>query len=410
LERQRQADARGLETGSVALRMPLVGRWTVYQGFDGPHTHVSPRQHALDFHLLEEGRAFRGEGVLLEDYYAFDQPVLSPVYGWVVACRSDLPDNLPGEVDVLECWGNYVLIALASGDYVLLAHLRQASVCVVTGTALVPGREVGRCGNSGRSPTPHLHIHVQTTAILGGPTRPFHLSGIVNAAAGTDEHKFPLRAVPAAGDDVWSPSANAALARALHWPVGRRLAYAASLDGGPSHAAEIEVSLDSDGMFRARGANDASIAFVETADLVALYDRAGGDDPVLDCFALALGVTPLATGALHWSDVPPLRLLPAPFPVKVLCWLIPALGVTESQYERHWDASALLWRQTGRHRLRFAGYGLWSCRTEASITANVGMTAVAMSVDRKNANIVDAKLNGVGMRGDRGIPEWLSRW
>lgn len=412
LEQRRQAEARGLAEDSIALSAPFTGRWTVYQGVDGPHTHVPPRQHALDFHRLVEGCAFRGEGMRLEDYYAFDQPVFSPVHGWAVACRADLPDNAPGEVNVAECWGNYVLIALATGDYVLLAHLRHGSVRVGMGSMVTPGQEIARCGNSGRSPTPHLHMHVQTTALLGSPTRKFHLSGVVATAAGARENEgtFSLDCIPAAGDEVRAPSPNAALARGLHWPVGRRLAYRAVLAGGRETSVEIEVALDSNGTFLLKGANDASIAFAETFCLIALYGRTGGCDPLLDGLALALGVTPFAEGALSWRDVPPLRLLPAPFAVKALCWLVPPLSSTESRYERRWHAETGLWHQTGRHNITFAGMELWSCRTDANLAPELGLVSLAMTRNGNKSAQIEARLNGIGMRGDQGIPAWLSSW
>lgn len=402
LEQRRQAEMRGLAEDSIALRTPFSGRWTIYQGFDGPHTHVAPRQHALDFHRLKNGLAFRGDGGRLEDYYAFNEPVLSPVYGWVTACRSDLPDNAPGEVNLADCWGNYVLIALASGEYVLLAHLRQGSVRVVPGEAVAPGQEFGRCGNSGRSPAPHLHMHVQTLPVLGAPTRPFHLAGAI--VADSDGEEYSLSAIPGTGDSVWTPPANTALARALHWPVGRCLTYRTSARGDATTT--LAVSLDSNGLFRLCGSDSASIAFVETRELVALYGRTGGDDAILDCFALALGLTPLVDGTLRWRDIPPLRLLPVSLPLRAMCWLTPALATTESLYERHWDATAGHWRQTGHHELRFVGRALWSCSTDVSISAEAGVTAMTITTDRDEAVKVEVRLNAIGMRGDQGIPEW----
>jgi hypothetical protein len=187
------------------------------------------------------------------------------------------------------------------------------------------------------------------------------------------------------------------------------LAYCALL-GGKHEAIEFNVTLDAVGTFRLCGANDASIAFVETADLVAFYDRTGGNDPVLDCLALALGVTPLCNGALSWCDVPQLRLLSIPFPLRALCWLIPALTSTESRYERHWNILTQRWRQTGYHSVRFARFPIWSCRTTANLNAEAGVSAITLTVEGKPTAAIEAKLNGIGMRGDRGIPEWISQW
>jgi urea transporter len=104
-ERARLLRARGAEPQSVPLRAPFFGTWQVYQGFDGPHTHQPPWQHALDFIITSQGRSYRGEGRQLQDYLCFDLPVLSPCHGTVARCRTDLPDNPPGEVDNQHNWG-----------------------------------------------------------------------------------------------------------------------------------------------------------------------------------------------------------------------------------------------------------------------------------------------------------------
>ena len=57
-------------------------------------------------------------------------------------------------------FGNYVAIAANRGT-VFMCHLARGSVLVREGQAVRAGDEVGRCGNSGRTTVPHLHIHAQ---------------------------------------------------------------------------------------------------------------------------------------------------------------------------------------------------------------------------------------------------------
>jgi peptidase M23-like protein len=57
--------------------------------------------------------------------------------------------------------GNHVVIAIGDGGpYVLLAHLQSGSVSVQSGQAVADGQPVGRCGNSGNSTEPHVHLQV----------------------------------------------------------------------------------------------------------------------------------------------------------------------------------------------------------------------------------------------------------
>lgn len=414
LERGRQQTVRGLIPGSVALRAPFFGGWTVYQGFDGAHTHRDPWRHALDFHRLVEGRAHRGDGMALADYHCFGAPVCAPAYGSVVAARGDLPDNPPGEVDAANCWGNYVLIGLATGDHVLLAHLQQGSVTVWAGTAVVPGQPVARCGNSGRSPQPHLHLHVQTGPWLGNPTRPFHLACVRLDHGG--QTTFALDGVPVEGDGVAVPALNGALAKGLHWTVGRRFTFeteggAGRSGGGAGRAAErtLEVDLDLAGRTWLRSDGGARIAVAESDCLVALYDREGPADPFLDGFALAAGLTPFIDDPASWRDAPPLRLLPAPLWLRALGWLLPGLVVVDSRHHRDWCAETLSWRQHGSHRVRLLGAVIWSCRSLAHLSESHGVTGFSVDIGGRHGDGrqgLRARMTSHGLRGDRGIAGW----
>ncbi len=57
--------------------------------------------------------------------------------------------------------GNHVVIALGDeGPFVVVAHLRQGSVCVDVGEVVQTGQRIGQCGNSGNSTQPHVHVQV----------------------------------------------------------------------------------------------------------------------------------------------------------------------------------------------------------------------------------------------------------
>src|SRR5690606_3865299 len=56
--------------------------------------------------------------------------------------------------------GNHVVIEVAGGHVVLLAHLRRGSLRVHPGRRVSAGDVVGECGNSGNSTEPHVHVQV----------------------------------------------------------------------------------------------------------------------------------------------------------------------------------------------------------------------------------------------------------
>ena len=61
-ERARLARVRNGEINSVPLLTPFYSQWNIYQGFNGPHTHKQPWQHALDFYITEDDKSYRDSG------------------------------------------------------------------------------------------------------------------------------------------------------------------------------------------------------------------------------------------------------------------------------------------------------------------------------------------------------------
>lgn len=402
-EAARLARARLGEPGSLPLAPPFHGEWQVYQGFDGAHTHRGPWRHALDFFIAEDGRSFRNAGGQLSDYLCFGLPVLAPVAGEVVVARDDLPDNPPGHVDTKENWGNRVVIRAADGSHVWLAHLRQGSAAVTAGTWVRVGDPVGACGNSGRSPQPHVHLHVQTGATAGAASLPFHLDNVLRRVAGAD---FPpewcLACVPGQGERVRAAGRDAELAGALTLPVGRRLNFEVSESGGKRRAWSVETTLTLDGQLRLAGER-ASLAVARGHHALALYDRRGGADPWLDLLALALGLTPLVE-ARDWQDAPPARLFPASFAARVVLWLGRPLGCAlESRYRRERLTMPDAWRQAGRHELEVAP----GWREVLETTADVAPVAGAVRIEGRLAGrVMEMRLVSLAQTPDQGIPAW----
>jgi murein DD-endopeptidase MepM/ murein hydrolase activator NlpD len=60
--------------------------------------------------------------------------------------------------------GNHVVIRGDSGVCVLVAHLQRGSIEVARGQLVQRGDVVGRCGNSGNSTEPHVHMQVMDKA------------------------------------------------------------------------------------------------------------------------------------------------------------------------------------------------------------------------------------------------------
>lgn len=406
IEEKSLALARGLSDTSISLKAPFSGSWSIYQGFNGTYTHQSAWKHALDFFVTVEGMSYKDNGRHLEDYYAYGKPVLSPCFGRVVAFVSSLADNIVGEVDTVNNWGNFILIQINTGAYVLLAHLQKDSVKVELNSWVAPGQILAMVGNSGRSPQPHLHMHVQESYVLGSRTIPFHLSGVIHSTiANNGKRTFSLFCRPDELQTVSQPTCNAALRRALRLSVGCRHEFEIG-----NEVRRLEVNLDLNGQFYLQGKNNASASFMCSDDLLACFNRQGSRDLLLDAFIMSLGLTPLVEGALAWEDILPKRLLPTSGPADFLWSLLktyePGLRFT---YQRDWDPESHTWIQKGKNKTKLL-FGLvnWTIETEARMCESLGVVGLELKLNGKS--ILKAALAGYGLREDNGIPEKNALW
>jgi urea transporter/murein DD-endopeptidase MepM/ murein hydrolase activator NlpD len=402
-EKARLAKYRYGDINSVPLLTPVYGSWSIYQGFNGKYSHKPPWQYALDFFILNEEQSFDNQGQYLEDFYCFAAPVLSPAHGDVVRIYDRLPDNPPGEVDTKNNWGNFILIRLDSGLNLLLAHLQQGSIKVKEGERVEPGKNLAACGNSGRSPQPHLHMQIQRTAELGSPTCPFHLCSVMQYKA-DDSLEYQVVYTPEEGDRFEATTADDQLSNQLHLPVGRQFAYQVSSNFSDSiepHQLTVEINLL--GQFRLTSDTQASAAFEENNGVLAFYDRKGGKDILLNMWVLANGLTPLTEMAHHWSDSPSAMLLPLSVFQKFWLSIFRPLGCgLNSQYQRHWDQEKSVWVQQGSHQIKI-GTNNYTAQSQSIIDPVVGVKDVSLEFNGKSWH---AELLETGLIEDRGIPQW----
>ena len=404
LERSRLCQVRGGQYNSIPVYAPFFGEWAVYQGFYGRHTHQPPWQHALDFIILHGEQSFRNSGTKPEDYYCFGVPVVSPVYGTVVRCISSQIDNMPGEINTQQNWGNLVLISLYNQCYVLLCHLKQYSLEVVEGQVVGPGQIIGCCGNSGRSPQPHLHLHIQKGASLNSPTVPFHLTQIITADK-TEAKIFKFYSRPVENQKVSFPTPNRYLKAALHLPVGKQLYYRFRINNRDWQSRIVSVVVTVDGQFRLKISSGSNVAFSETNQMLAFYDRRGNPDLFLDLLVLCLGTTPFGEKTLSWEDQPSRQLFPLPsmkrFVEKLFHWSNKGLL---SSYQRHWQENQNTWLQTAEHQLNGI-IGKISIHTQATIAPEKGCTQLVLN--GKTIRL-EAELCGTGLENDIGIPQHIT--
>jgi murein DD-endopeptidase MepM/ murein hydrolase activator NlpD len=154
--------------GAQTFSLPFGGQWFVLQGGDTPnvneHMAVRAQWFGVDFGKVggQGNRELAPAGYSrAQDFYSWGQPVLAPADAVVVAVVTDLPDNPLGTKDATHPAGNHVVLRTAPDQFVFLAHFRRGTIAVRPGDTVKAGQLLGRCGNSGNSDFPHIHMHVQ---------------------------------------------------------------------------------------------------------------------------------------------------------------------------------------------------------------------------------------------------------
>lgn len=153
------------------LHLPFMGEWTVTQAHNGEITHKGDWGQAFDFMITDSnGKTYKNNGYVLTDYLCYNKPVFAAADGYVETIIDSVDDNEIGEVNTVNNWGNSIVIRHATGLYTQLSHLKKGSFKVAKGDFVNKGDMLALCGNSGRSPEPHVHFQVQAYPVIGSRT------------------------------------------------------------------------------------------------------------------------------------------------------------------------------------------------------------------------------------------------
>ena len=202
--------------------LPVNGIWYIAQGHDGVYTHKGNWRHAWDFVQVDSNKQqFKGNGDYPEDYYCYGKTVIAPADGTVIEIIDGVEDNIIGQVNIKQNWGNCIVIQHTPYLYSLVAHLKKGSIKVKKGQAVKAGQPIAQVGNSGRSPYPHLHFQFQATPYVGSPTLDYPFAYYIKQVDGT----FTLAkySKPNEGDTVSNIITNDQLTKIFNFVPGRNL-------------------------------------------------------------------------------------------------------------------------------------------------------------------------------------------
>lgn len=169
----------------IHINLPFFGEWRVSQGHEGNITHKGDWKEAWDFDVTDDqNNTYRMPGTQVEDFYCYDLPVLAPQAGYVTKVEDEIDENPIGGMDLENNWGNTVIIKHGEYLYTKLSHLKKGSIKVKEGDYVKKGDKIAKCGNSGRSPEPHIHFQVQATPYIGSKTLKYPISYYISLDGG----------------------------------------------------------------------------------------------------------------------------------------------------------------------------------------------------------------------------------
>jgi urea transporter/murein DD-endopeptidase MepM/ murein hydrolase activator NlpD len=206
------------------ISLPFHGEWTISQAHNGEITHKGEWAHAYDFIIVDkQGKQFKDEGDRPEDYYCYGKLVVAPAYGYVVDIADGIEDNRIGQVNIIHNWGNSIVIKHSEYLYSQISHLKPGSFKVKKGDYVKKGDTLALCGNSGRSPYPHLHFQLQATPFIGSRTLDYPIDHFISQNEG--RYKLKSYSRPENGEVVSNIAIEPILKNALDFIPGQELHF-----------------------------------------------------------------------------------------------------------------------------------------------------------------------------------------
>ena len=211
------------------IALPFIGEWNVSQGYNGKITHLGDWSKALDFVIVDsKSNTYREptsarEGFTRENFYCYNKEIYSPYDGYVYDIINTVEENDVGEINTEYNWGNSIIINHLNGLFSQISHIKKDSFDVFIGQYITKGTYLARCGNSGRSPEPHIHFQLQTTPIAGAKTLEYPISYFIERNG--IEKKLKISEVPTEGSFISNVQVNELLTSSFSFLPGQKMSF-----------------------------------------------------------------------------------------------------------------------------------------------------------------------------------------
>ena len=206
------------------VSLPFWGEWMVSQGNDGKITHLGDWSKALDFVIVgSQQKTYREPGIAKEDFYSYNKPVIAALDGYIYDIINSVEDNNITDVNTEQNWGNSIIMNHLNGLFSQISHIKKDSFKVSIGEYVIKGTVLASCGNSGRSPEPHIHFQLQTEPKLGAKTLAYPLAYYIERKEDVQELK--ISSVPNEGSMISNVQISTLLKDSFSFIPGRKISF-----------------------------------------------------------------------------------------------------------------------------------------------------------------------------------------
>ncbi len=321
-----------------SMKLPFWGQWKITQSHNGEITHKDNWRHAWDFEITDlSGSTYKNSGDELSDYFCFNKPVVAPADGVIDNIITDIEDNIAGQVNIEQNWGNSVVIKHNELLYSQLSHLKKDSIIVESGQTVKQGEIIGYCGNSGRSPYPHLHFQFQSSNIIGACTKEYPFTSIIGNKK--ERPELLMGALPEKDECVQNIVSQKQLRDAFNFIPGSKLVFE-TVENGITHNHTWEIRTD---MYK-----NTSIADIDSKDemwynnngeIFSALTYRGSKKSLLYYFFLSAYKVVLAYyQGLKISDNYPLDIFPNKTMLFIQDMLVPFGTVLKAEYNLDYES------------------------------------------------------------------------
>ena len=298
------ANARFPHRNDTHVLLPTAREVTVTQGFDDKLSHRGDWKHALDFevHDAADNACPPGCDDDLTRYYTQGVEIRAPGAGEIIRVIDGVADNAPGGCNFAQNWGNHLILRLDYGGIIKLAHFMKHGILVKAGQRIGAGDLLGYCGNSGRSPVPHIHLHTQGSTETGAPTTPFCLTNFFTRTATSVRWNFA--SVPKVGARIAPATVSTTVLGTLAHLAPGQATYRihTSHSSHHSHPESIRTTLDESGRYVLSSGKATLTAVLGLSALQITQSRTRAS-PLLRLLSFAMPTVPFAyQSGMNWED------------------------------------------------------------------------------------------------------------